>query len=145
VQFNSFSLPADNNDMFWGLVGWNYASVGLQFSDPGTSSPLTVQDTFNSGVSWDGITNYGSSFTGNGGRVGVCYFLSSATVFLNSFYTQGYSDSTIIGVAAHEAGHAIGLAHTNGCVLMTPNTGTRINCGINTPQTDDINCARAIY
>jgi predicted Zn-dependent protease len=64
---------------------------------------------------------------------------------LNYHFTRSDSASTIKGIAAHELGHAIGLAHTSGCVLMTPYTSTRNSCGIYGPVSDDINGVNSLY
>ncbi len=64
---------------------------------------------------------------------------------LNAAYTSGYSADKREGVAAHEVGHTLGLAHSSTCVLMNPTTPDRTNCGVFTPQQDDVDGVQAIY
>ncbi|WAH98583.1 matrixin family metalloprotease [Arthrobacter sp. MMS18-M83] len=116
---------------------WNAAPDNIYL--PSGGGALTVDDAYASTVDWDGITYY----AWHGCSTGNCF--SYANAYLNYYYTSGYSAATIQGVAAHELGHAIGLSHSNGCVLMTPNTGTRNSCGIYVPTQDDANGAVALY
>jgi hypothetical protein len=102
----------------------------------GSSSPATADQTFNGGVSWDGITLYGFDSNNN---------FTYANAWLNDYYASTYSSNDVIGVMSHEAGHQIGLAHATGCVLMVADTPTRRRCGVWTPQTDDLNGAKALY
>lgn len=120
-----------------GRWAWNASPDNLYLN--AGSGALTVDDAYSSTVGWDGITYY----AWHGCSTGNCF--SYANAYLNYYYTSGYSAATIQGVAAHELGHAIGLAHTNGCVLMTPNTPTRNSCGIYMPTADDNNGSVALY
>jgi Matrixin len=102
-----------------------------------TTEPTTVKlyDTNNSSVAWDGYTTWyysGSTIT-------------SAVAYLNYYYTRNETSSTARGIAAHELGHALGLAHETGCPIMVAYTNLRKNCRVYEPTSDDINGVNAIY
>ena len=119
-----------------GVSDWNNAGAGVSPSTTSGSATVALSEANDSSVSWDGITYW------NNGANGV---MTNVSAQLNAAYTAGYSASKREGVAAHEVGHTLGLAHSNSCVLMNPTTPDRTNCGVYTPQQDDINGVRAIY
>ncbi len=89
-------------------------------------------------VDWDGNTLSGY----NG-----AYFTSS-TCTLNTYFTDNYSTNKIRSVAAHELGHALGLADlgTSANALMNGHTFNRYDSkGIYTAQTDDKNGVNSLY
>lgn len=103
-----------------------------------------------------GDYNFGSN--GCGGCDGITYLnpcnsctYTSASLYENSYYTSmsQYTAAVVQSVTAHEIGHMVGLAHSNGCVLMNPYTfgsGSRWGgCGINAPRSDDVNGVNAQY
>jgi predicted Zn-dependent protease len=133
VQYASGFYPDDQVAYNSAIIAWNQSAANVLLVSG--SSKLTIDDVINNSVTWDGITNYtysGSSFT-------------AANVLLNYHFTIGYDSSKTKGVAAHELGHALGLAHTSGCVLMTPDTPTRSSCGISGPTSDDVNGVNHLY
>lgn len=137
VQRAAQFYSGDAADFDYGLGTWNNSSALLVFSYA-SSSPFIVDDTDNSSVGWDGIT-YWTTSSSNGHQ------FTSVHIYLNYHYTQYYTASEAGAVAGHEAGHGLGLAHTSGCVLMTPYTSDRQACGVNVPQADDVNGANALY
>jgi hypothetical protein len=127
---------------------WNTSSANVNFKSPGAtgiSGEVWGWDVHDSSVGWSGLTRL---FNSAGQE---CYGSScrwtDADVFLNHYYTQNYTDSAKKkGLASHELGHAIGLAHAGGCVIMVDNDYSRWNvCGVHTPQADDRNGVNALY
>lgn len=116
------------------ISAWNYSPAYIVFtSNPGM---VYATDAYNSGTSLDGWTNYGSSNN----------YFTWANTYLNYYYTVNYPPEKIQGIAVHELGHSVGLAHASGCVIMVASSYTRWNiCGIDTPQTDDDNGIDALY
>ncbi|EFH86078.1 peptidase M10A and M12B matrixin and adamalysin [Ktedonobacter racemifer DSM 44963] len=135
VYFNGTLYIVDQTPLHNAVKAWNGSPANVLLYEK--SGSLTLNDTYNSSVGWDGITNYAWS-TSSGHE-----YFTYAHILINFYYTMNYSSGTIQGVAVHELGHALGLAHTNGCVIMNPYTSSR--CGLTTPQTDDVNGINALY
>jgi len=116
---------------------WTATSAPVSITRPttGGTPPVTLSDQKNSSVSWDGLSNW---YPGSGTT-------TNATGWLNVYYTAGYSASTRKGVAGHELGHIMGLAHNSGCVLMVSTTSTRNSCAVYIPKADDIAGINALY
>jgi len=112
---------------------WNYTDVNM--TRPVGNQPFQMYDVNISSVSWDGYTTWSPS-TGT---------LASVGAELNYYFTKNYAATTTRGVAAHEIGHGLGLAHRDGCYLMTPYTSTRQSCGIFYTTSDEIAAANALY
>lgn len=138
VQYNNVSQSYDSTGFYLGFLLWNHnfgSGANVQINRV-SSSVYTVQDMYNSGVSWDGMTSL---------QVGLDLNFSAAATWMNSFFTGTYSQQVITGVAAHEVGHVLGLAHSNACVLMQPSTLLRNVCGVSGPVQDDINGVNSLY
>ncbi len=147
AHFHSQYLGMSSKDS----TGWDNGSYAWNVSP----ADFDV-NRYSSAVIAMGDYNFGS--TGCGGCDGITYLnpcnnctYTSATLYENSYYSSmsNYTAAVIQSVTAHEIGHMVGLAHSNGCVLMNPYTfgsGSRWGgCGINTPRSDDINGVNAQY
>lgn len=132
------SQPVDTTGWSDARSAWNSSSAYINFYTSSTAH-ITTGDTYNSGVGWDGMDTWYSS-TGR-------YFDWSNAV-LNYYYTRNYSRGEIQSVAAHEFGHVAGIddIYSGACVLMNYSTYNRWTvCGVNAPQSDDINGINALY
>lgn len=134
-NIGGFHYGLDSPAMTLSLDAWNASAANVVWVGNGSPN-MTVKDVYDSSVAWDGMTYM--QWLSNG-------TFSYVTSELNGFYTEGYAGWVIEGVAAHELGHALGLAHASGCVIMVADTSTREACAINKPQQDDINGVNALY
>lgn len=137
VQYQPYMYAINSTGWDNGRWAWNAQPDNIYLNQG--SGALTVDDSYSSTVGWDGITYY----AWHSCSTGTCFDYANA--YLNYYYTSGYSADTIQGVAAHELGHAIGLDHAGGCVIMTAYTSTRNSCGVYVPTQDDLNGAIALY
>lgn len=105
-----------------------------------SSVGLTTNQTSNSSVDWDGITNY----------FGLLGNFSYANAYLNTYYvgTSKYTTAIRNGVATHEMGHALGLDHNSSTTsVMYPYTFTSsgVCARSNTPSTTDESAMASLY
>ena len=103
---------------------WNGSAANVLWVGNGSPN-MTVKDVYDSSALWDGMTV--TSWLSNG-------TFSYVTSEMNGYYTAAYPGWVAEGVASHELGHALGLAHAGGCVIMTAYTTTREACKINSPN-----------
>lgn len=123
-----------------GRQRWNSTNTPIIFTNvaPSGGNRADLFDVNLNNVTWDGLANW-TPGTGT---------ITSATGRLNYYFLRNYDADKKAGVAAHELGHILGLAHAGGCVLMNGTSSSRDTCGsggANSPQVDDKNGANAIY
>jgi hypothetical protein len=120
-----------------GRSAWTASSANVFWYTTTSSQMIVAEDTTNSSVAWDGLSDLEPCIS--------CQYQDGASE-LNYYYTQHYSIYERQGVAAHELGHIMGLAHHSGCYLMEPTTPYRYGtCGITGPVTDDVNGVNSLY
>jgi hypothetical protein len=120
---------------------WNDAGTDITLATGSFNCLYKIKYDYRDDVNWDGLT----SIT----LIPFTNYFATVDVFINDYYTQNYSSNQRKSVISHEMGHAFGLAHSSGAVVMNGATngfnsrwGTY---GICTPQTDDVSGVNAIY
>jgi hypothetical protein len=114
---------------------WNLADTPVEFYYSLNEGSIYCDTINNSQMEWYG---YATWYYTDG-------HLLSVDILLNKYYSDSFPQNKKIVVAGHEFGHAIGLAHETGLVLMNPNIDYIYLYNIYTPQQDDIDGANALY
>ncbi|MFZ4841034.1 matrixin family metalloprotease [Mycetocola saprophilus] len=143
VQLNApaplLSAPA------WGTAAstWSWLNASVTVSSSGSPDVYGTNELRGNTVTWSGVTRgkgTAASFPPcNGGN----WVNGQMEVVLNWSYVGSYSAAQRQGVAAHELGHALGLAHnpSSRAILMYPDDSRTTSV----PANDDRAGINAIY
>ena len=102
-----------------------------------SSSGYTVTKKYDGATGYDGMTQWQCNPSGKS---------RTAQTWVNGTYTDKYAEAKRRCVWAHEMGHALGLNHSSGNVLMNPVSTTIYNTlGTCAPQADDRNGVNHLY
>jgi Matrixin len=107
---------------------WDATPTKVGFAFNSTSPTLVIGDVSTA-------NNYrGQTFTNSA--------TGKAEVYLNWYYLASDTDTRRRSTSGHELGHALGLDHSTGAVLMND---ARNRDQVFSPKTDDINGVNSIY
>ena len=123
---------------------WNSAGVQAKYVVNGSSTNLTgLNENRGNTVAWTGVTRAAGTVQSFPPCTSGRWNSGGMEVVLNWSLVSGYSAAKRQGVAAHELGHAFGLAHNpaSRAILMYPDD-TRT---VTTPSSDDKAGINAIY
>ncbi len=147
TSWNTAAVPA--------LAMWNQVVQRIQLSAITDSSTSSSSGDHVNSVVWANNV-YGQAF--GSGTLAVTYYITQGNAMIEAdvlfnrgqafdsyrgnlrFGSNGYAIGDIRRVFLHELGHAIGLQHQNGDVVMNPTTSDR-----DTLAPDDIAGAQAMY
>ncbi len=140
---NYYLKSSVKDDVYWsnvfvaGFQRWTNTSTSFSFSKTTSSTKgiIYCNTYYNTTDFANGYTTYIYDGSKENDWKG-------ANIYLNKFYLQSTLADVDIGVAGHEIGHAIGLDHADGNVLMTTTDRGRT---VTYPQRDDINGVNSIY
>lgn len=127
IRYESYTNYTDARS--WATSSWNaLGSINIAGDTSSTITDLEWHDANLPSVSWDGKWTSQS-------------FADAIT--LNGHYLSGYTQTKRRGVATHELGHALGLAHSYAGQVMVDNTASRGS--ITTPQSHDTADYRSLW
>lgn len=124
---------------------WNSAVARMRFVYTHPGGTVSAGEFNYGNTTYAGITTYSCS----GGYMTTG--LSATKSRLNTYFTDAYPNGERYTAMVHELGHAVGLAHNNAhgsCAavqVMYFNLDSWVNCGIQTPQSDDIAGINYLY
>ncbi|MFD1323008.1 matrixin family metalloprotease [Micromonospora sonneratiae] len=137
------SFPIWNN----AAASWGGLDASLTWVNSGEHIYATNESRGNT-VAWTGVTRKkGTVQDPPTPCVGGFFATGQVEVVINWTSVSSYTTAQKQGVAAHEFGHALGLAHNTSSPikLMYPYDSNRHSAGVTTPQSDDKAGINALY
>lgn len=125
-------------------ASWNNAAVQAKYVVNGSTTNLTgLNENRGNTVVWTGVARAAGTVQSFPPCTSGRWTSGGMEVVLNWSLVSGYTTAKRQGVAAHELGHAFGLAHnpSSRAILMYPDDSRTVT----TPSTDDKAGVNAIY
>jgi hypothetical protein len=140
TYYQGIAGPNTADAWSWARTVWNGSPTQFwmvtQASSSSANFRLWQEEAQGSGRDGETITSYSGAN------------ITRSDVYLNTYYTNGYTAAKRDSVSAHEFGHGVGLADIYGTAHIVMNGNTPNRCGspcINTPQGDDNNGVNYLY